>query len=97
MYQSPLSTIGRNRLAVLRESNDGFVIAEKDLELRGPGDVMGTRQTGQMQLKIANLTRDSDLLENVQAAATFVCTQYPNAIQPIIKRWLSQSTQYSEV
>lgn len=97
MYQSPLSTIGRNRLAVLRENNDGFVIAEKDLALRGPGDVMGTRQTGQMQLKIANLMRDSDLLENIQEAATLICTHYPDASQSIIDRWLNQSTLYSEV
>lgn len=97
MYQSPLSANSKNRLTVLRESNDGFVIAEKDMELRGPGDVMGTRQTGQMQLKIANLMRDTNLLENVEETATLICTQHPDAIQPIIKRWLSQNTQYSEV
>lgn len=97
MYQSPLSDIGRQRLGVLRESNDGFVIAEKDLALRGPGDVMGTRQTGQMQLKIASLDRDTDLLDPVQNAAEIICKQYPAIIQPIIDRWLGQSTHYSEV
>ena len=97
MYQSPLSNMGRHRLGVLRESNDGFVIAEKDLELRGPGDVMGTRQTGMMQLKIANLNRDTDLLESVQDAAQIICSQYPKTIQPIIDRWLGQTTLYSEV
>lgn len=97
MYQNPLSNMGKHRLSILRESSDGFVIAEKDLELRGPGDVMGTRQTGLMQLKIANLDRDTALLEQVQEAASVICEQYPNAIQPIIDRWLGQTTLYSEV
>ena len=97
MYQSPLSNTGKHRLGILRESNDGFVIAEKDLELRGPGDVMGTRQTGLMQLKIANLNRDTDLLESVQEAAAIISSQYPDSIQPIIDRWLGHSNQYSEV
>ncbi|MFW5443749.1 MAG: ATP-dependent DNA helicase RecG [Methylococcaceae bacterium] len=97
MYQTPLSNKGRHRLGVLRENNDGFVIAEKDLELRGPGDVMGTRQTGQMQLKIANLDRDIELLDRVQQAASIICTQHPNSIQPIIDRWIGQTTLYSEV
>jgi len=97
MYQNPLSNTSKHRLGVLRESNDGFVIAEKDLELRGPGDVMGTRQTGLMQFKIANLDRDTALLEQVQEAATIICQQYPDAVQPIIDRWLGQTTLYSEV
>ena len=97
MYTPPLSKMSRHRLGVLRESSDGFIIAEKDLELRGPGDVMGTRQTGLMQLKIANLNRDTDLLEQVQEAATIICDQYPDNIQPIIDRWLGQTTLYSEV
>jgi len=97
IYQNPLSNMGKHRLSILRESSDGFVIAEKDLELRGPGDVMGTRQTGLMQLKIANLDRDTALLEQVQETASIICRQYPNAIQPIIDRWLGQTTLYSEV
>ncbi len=97
MYQNPLSNTGKQRLGILRESSDGFVIAEKDLELRGPGDVMGTRQTGLMQFKIADLERDTGLLEPVQQAASIICQQYPEAIQPIIDRWLGQTTLYSEV
>jgi len=97
MYQNPLSNMGKQRLSILRESSDGFVIAEKDLELRGPGDVMGTRQTGLMQLKIANLERDTALLDPVQEAATTLCKQHPESIQPIIDRWLGQTTLYSEV
>jgi ATP-dependent DNA helicase RecG len=84
-------------LGVLRESHDGFVIAEKDLALRGPGDVMGTRQTGLMQLKIARLDRDMGLLEQVEEAAQVLCSQYPDTIQPIIDRWVGHSTHYSEV
>jgi ATP-dependent DNA helicase RecG len=97
MYQSPLSATARERLGILRESNDGFVIAEKDLQLRGPGDVMGTRQTGQLQFKIADLTRDADLLESIQQAGDLIFSQSPHAIQPLCDRWLGVSHQYSEV
>ncbi len=97
VYQPPLSDTGKLRLGILRESNDGFVIAEKDLQLRGPGDVMGTRQTGQIQLKIANLERDTDLLTKVQETADLMMSQYPDTIQPIIERWLGHGSQYSEV
>ncbi|MDP1773375.1 MAG: ATP-dependent DNA helicase RecG [Methylobacter sp.] len=97
MYQAPLSDTARHRLGVLRDSNDGFVIAEKDLELRGPGEVMGTRQTGQMHFKIADLARDSALLETVQQIGDDFFTQAPQAIQPLCDRWLGASTEYSEV
>ena len=97
MYQAPLSDTARHRLGVLRDSNDGFVIAEKDLELRGPGEVMGTRQTGQMHFKIADLTRDSDLLGTVQQIGDSFFTHSPDAIQPLCDRWLGTSTEYSEV
>ncbi|MDP1663640.1 MAG: ATP-dependent DNA helicase RecG [Methylobacter sp.] len=97
MYQAPLSDTARHRLGVLRDSNDGFVIAEKDLELRGPGEVMGTRQTGQMHFKIADLARDSDLLAVVQQIGDTFFTHSPQAIQPLCDRWLGASTEYSEV
>ncbi|MGZ8182095.1 MAG: ATP-dependent DNA helicase RecG [Methylobacter sp.] len=97
MYQAPLSDTARHRLGVLRDSNDGFVIAEKDLELRGPGEVMGTRQTGQMHFKIADLARDSALLDTVQQIGDSFFTQAPQAIQPLCDRWLGASTEYSEV
>ncbi|MEO1879007.1 MAG: helicase-related protein, partial [Methylococcales bacterium] len=97
VYQPPLSDTGRQRLGILRESNDGFIIAEKDLQLRGPGDVMGTRQTGQMQLKIANLHRDTDLLDKVQETAQLMMTHYPETIQPLIERWLGHRHQYAEI
>ncbi|MFA6162142.1 MAG: ATP-dependent DNA helicase RecG [Methylobacter sp.] len=97
MYQSPLSDTARHRLGVLRGSNDGFVIAEKDLELRGPGEVMGTRQTGQMHFKIADLARDADLLDNIQQIGEQFFTASPEAVQPLIDRWLGESTEYAEV
>lgn len=97
LYQAPLSDTARHRLGVLRDSNDGFVIAEKDLELRGPGEVMGTRQTGQMRFKIADLARDADLLETVQQVGDRFFTDAPQAIQPLCDRWLGASTEYSEV
>ncbi|WP_340121512.1 ATP-dependent DNA helicase RecG [Methylobacter svalbardensis] len=97
MYQAPLSDTARHRLGVLRDSNDGFVIAEKDLELRGPGEVMGTRQTGQMHFKIADLARDADVLDIVQQVGDSFFTHSPQAIQPLCDRWLGASTEYSEV
>ncbi|MCD2449171.1 ATP-dependent DNA helicase RecG [Methylicorpusculum oleiharenae] len=97
MYQSPLSDTAKHRLSVLRDSNDGFVIAEKDLELRGPGEVMGTRQTGQMQFKVVDLARDTDLLDNVQQIADSLITETPEAVSPLINRWLGKSTHYAEV
>jgi len=97
MYQSPLSDTARHRLGILRDSNDGFVIAEKDLQLRGPGEVMGTRQTGQMHFKIADLSRDSDLLEHIQQIGEQFFTETPHAIQPLCDRWLGDATAYSEV
>ena len=97
MYQSPLSNTARQRLGIMRETQDGFLIAEKDLELRGPGEVMGTRQTGQIQFKIADLARDSYLLDSVQQAADLLLTDSPAAIEPLIKRWIGHATDYAEV
>ena len=97
MYQSPLSDTARQRLAILRESNDGFYIAEKDLQLRGPGEVMGTRQTGQLNFKIADLVRDADLLDNIPRIADTLIVNYPEHVVPLIKRWLYQHSDYTEV
>ena len=97
MYQKPLSETARERLGILRETCDGFIIAEKDLELRGPGEVMGTRQTGQMQFKIADLARDSDLIPGIHDAAELIQSEMPQAVQPLIQRWLGNITHYAEV
>ncbi len=97
MFQPPLSDTAKQRLGILRETSDGFIIAEKDLQLRGPGEMLGTRQTGQMQFKIADLAIDSDLLEQVQSAAQTIEQQSPQIIQPLIQKWLGNTTHYAEV
>lgn len=97
LYQPPLSDSARQRLGILRDSNDGFVIAEKDLQLRGPGEMLGTRQTGAMHFKIADLSRDADLLDNIQHIGERLFQEAPGAIQPLCDRWLGASTAYAEV
>ena len=94
LYHAPLSRTAQSRLSVLRESNDGFVIAQRDLEIRGPGEVLGTRQTGMMQFKIADLSRDSELLPQArQLAATLWQTDRPTSVN-LIKRWLANKDIY---
>ncbi|MDD7805874.1 MAG: ATP-dependent DNA helicase RecG [Endozoicomonas sp. (ex Botrylloides leachii)] len=97
MYHAPLSQQSKERLLVMRNSSDGFVIAEKDLEIRGPGEVLGTRQTGLVQFKIADLERDNDLLAEVRWAAQALMHQTPNLAEPLMTRWLSGSERYANV
>jgi len=97
MYHAPLSQNGQQRLSVMRETTDGFVIAQKDLELRGPGEVLGTRQTGEMQLKIADLMRDQLLLPKAQEVAETLITEYPHHTGLLVRRWLGNKTQYANV
>jgi ATP-dependent DNA helicase RecG len=97
LYGTPLSQHARERLRILRQTNDGFVIAERDLQLRGPGEVLGTRQTGDINLRIADLQRDADLLGSVQRGAATLMAEYPQAITPLIQRWLGHATRYGEV
>jgi ATP-dependent DNA helicase RecG len=96
MYHAPLSKQGRQRLAVMRESCDGFLIAEKDLELRGPGEVLGTRQTGMMQFRIADLQRDGDLLPRVHQLAAEL-ESLPALHERLIRRWLGRGENYAQV
>ena len=95
LYQAPLSAMARQRLDVLRATNDGFRIAEKDLELRGPGEVLGTRQTGQMALRIADLARDAPLLPQVQRACATLLDQSPALADKLIERWIGQAARYA--
>lgn len=97
LYHAPLSALGRERLGIMRESADGFVIAEKDLELRGPGEVLGTRQTGLVQFRVADLVRDADLLPQVQEAAVSLARQHPERVGAIIDRWLAEGQQFAQV
>lgn len=95
LYKAPLSKTATKRLAVLRESNDGFVIAEKDLEIRGPGELLGTRQTGLAELKIADLIRDGYLISDIKQKAYLLSRQYPDCAQALIQRWLGNKERYS--
>jgi ATP-dependent DNA helicase RecG len=97
LYKAPLSELARERLGVMRETTDGFKVAQKDLELRGPGEVLGTRQTGVMQLKIADLVRDAHLLPEVIRLSDELIGRYPQRVEPLIKRWLSGETHYAKV
>ncbi len=97
LYHPPLSQIGRQRLGIMRETNDGFVIAEKDLELRGPGEMLGTRQTGLLQFKVADLMRDADLLPAVRDAAQALLARWPGHVAPLLERWLRHGQQYGQV
>lgn len=97
LYHPPLSQIGRERLAIMRDTNDGFVIAEKDLELRGPGEMLGTRQTGLLQFKVADLMRDADLLPAVRDAARELLERWPTHVSPLLERWLRHGQHYGQV
>jgi ATP-dependent DNA helicase RecG len=97
LYQAPLSANGRQRLAALRESSDGFYIAEKDLELRGPGEVLGTRQTGLMEFRIAELPAHQHLLEEVQRLAVRLRREHPARAERLIQRWTGASRHYGKV
>ena len=97
MYQNPLSDFAKKRLSIMRETNDGFKIAQCDLELRGPGEVLGTKQTGEVSLRIADLVRDSELLPTVQQAASLLQQEHPNLVNALIKRWLGKREQYGHV
>ncbi|MDE4013486.1 ATP-dependent DNA helicase RecG [Glaesserella parasuis] len=95
MYKAPLGKISSKRLQVLRDSQDGFVIAEKDLEIRGPGEVLGTKQTGMEEFKIANLMRDRKMIPLVQNYAKQLTLKYPDTAKQLIRRWLDEKTVYS--
>jgi ATP-dependent DNA helicase RecG len=97
LYRPPLSPLARERLAVMRDTNDGFVVARRDLELRGPGELLGTRQTGLAQLRVADLMRDADLLPTVQIAAQTLLDAWPDNVMPLIQRWVGHAEQYGRV
>ncbi len=97
LYRAPLSMLARERLETLRQTNDGFVIAEKDLELRGPGELLGTRQTGLAQFRIADLARDAHLLPLVRDAGNLLLTESPEVAAALIRRWVGVAERYAGV
>ncbi len=97
MYHGPLSRLAKSRLSIMRETNDGFLIARRDLEIRGPGEVLGTRQTGDITLQVADLLRDEQLLPQVEVASELIQRHYPQLIQPLIQRWIGKGLKFADV
>jgi ATP-dependent DNA helicase RecG len=97
IYKPPLGRLARSRLAVLRDTNDGFVVAQRDLELRGPGELLGTRQTGLPEYRIANLVRDAELMPQVQIAAEGISNSDAATAAAIVRRWLGDAGRYGKV
>jgi ATP-dependent DNA helicase RecG len=97
LYRPPLTPLARQRLDVMRATNDGFEVSRRDLELRGPGELLGTRQTGLVQMKVAELVRDADLLPRVQQAAEVMLARHPDNIEPLLRRWIGGREHYGKV
>ena len=97
LYRQPLGKLARSRLGVLRETNDGFIVAQRDLELRGPGELLGTRQTGLPEYRIADLVRDAGLMPQVQMAAEVIAHDFPGVAEAITRRWLGDASHYGKV
>jgi ATP-dependent DNA helicase RecG len=97
LYRPPLGQLARGRLAVLRETNDGFVVAQRDLELRGPGELLGTRQTGLPQYRVADLLRDADLMPKVRSAAETLRLESPHLAHAIVRRWVGDLAHYGKI
>jgi ATP-dependent DNA helicase RecG len=97
LYQAPLGQQGKKRIQAMRDTSDGFKIAEIDLEIRGPGEVLGTRQTGLLQMRIANLQRDAYLLDDIKQWANMCEHDAPHISEPLIQRWLGENARYGQV
>jgi len=96
LYHAPLSKTATKRLAVLRDSSDGFVIAQRDLELRGPGELLGQKQTGLTEMKVADLVKHSHLIDQVQHLAHTIWERYPQTADALIQRWLPRRDHYAQ-
>ena len=97
VYKPPLGQLAKARIGVLRDTNDGFVVAQRDLELRGPGELLGTRQTGLPDYRIADLGRDADLMPKVQLAAEKIIRESSDVAAAIVRRWLGDAERYGKV
>ena len=96
LYHPPLGETSKQRLNVLRESNDGFLIAEQDLKIRGPGELFGSRQSGSLQFKIADLVRDRHMLDEVTRIAQQLLVDNRPAARAIIERWIASPGEFSQ-
>jgi ATP-dependent DNA helicase RecG len=97
LYQAPLSQRGRERLDVMRRSNDGFYIAEQDLLFRGPGELLGTRQTGLTSFRVAQLPAHEMLLEQVAEIAESLVQNYPDRCTLLVDRWTGERQAFARV
>ncbi len=97
LYQQPLSEIAKTRLTTIRSTHDGFAIAQRDLDIRGPGEVLGTKQTGLLNLRIANIERDQSLLSQVAQASKIMLENYPEQSKKLVERWIKSELTYGEV
>lgn len=97
MYNPPLGDLARQRMEIMRETADGFQIAEKDLELRGPGEVLGTRQTGMLLFRVADLARDAALLKLIPSAADTLLQEHPQQADKLIRRWVGDTSRFAGV
>jgi len=97
MYNPPLGGLAKQRLEIMRQTSDGFRIAEKDLELRGPGEVLGTRQTGMLLFRVADLARDAGLLKMIPSAADTLLKQHPQQADKLIRRWIGDASRFAGV
>ena len=97
LYKKPLSSVAKERLAVIRATNDGFLIAEKDLQLRGPGELLGTRQKGLIGLRIADIMRDAYLLPAINKLTVNIEQNHPDLIEKIVRRWVGDQLEYRNV
>lgn len=95
LYKSPLSKTAQRRLQVLRDTNDGFAIAQQDLEIRGPGELLGTRQTGNAEFKVADLLRDQAMIPEVQRLARHIHEHHPDSARLLIERWMPERVRYT--
>ena len=97
VYKSPLTEMAQQRLEVIRATTDGFEIAERDMQLRGPGELLGTRQAGVAQFKIADLTRDIDLIDEIQVMADKLLSEDPRLVEELKKRWLGHRIEFARI
>ncbi len=97
MYNPPLGDLAKQRMEIMRQTADGFQIAEKDLELRGPGEVLGTRQTGMLMFRVADLARDAGLLKIIPAVADRLLKEHPRQVDKLIRRWIGDASRFAGV